>query len=119
MAILSKDQILSANDLKFDIVSVPEWGGEVRISTMTGTERDEYEQTIINGRGDDKKSTIKNIRALLVAYSIVDEEGNRMFSKDEIDDLGKKSVYALDRVFAAASKLSALSQADIEELAGN
>jgi len=36
MAILSRDAILGSDDLKKEVVSVPEWGGEVVIATMTG-----------------------------------------------------------------------------------
>ncbi len=35
MNILSKEAILSADDLPREIVSVPEWGGQVYVRTMT------------------------------------------------------------------------------------
>lgn len=35
MALLTKEQIQAANDLRSEMVSVPEWGGEVKIQTAT------------------------------------------------------------------------------------
>ena len=35
MAMLTKEQIQAANDLRSKIIPIPEWGGEVRIQTAT------------------------------------------------------------------------------------
>ncbi len=41
---LSKDAILAAKDTKLSgEISVPEWGGSVYVKTLTGTERDAFE----------------------------------------------------------------------------
>lgn len=116
MSLLTKEAILAAQDLRFEVVPVPEWGGSVRVRSMTGADRDDYEQSLIRGRTDDEAQNIRNVRARLVTYSVVDEQGNRLFTEADVEELGKKSVAALDRVFAAASRLSAVSQKDIEEL---
>jgi hypothetical protein len=42
MAILNREAILGAVDLKKELVKVPEWGGEVYISMMTGEARDAW-----------------------------------------------------------------------------
>jgi hypothetical protein len=119
MTLLTKDQILQANDLKTADVEVPEWGGTVRVQTMTGSARDDYEQNLIKSRGGDKSKNLENVRALLLAATIVDEQGQLMFTSEDVKALGKKSVKAMDRVFAEASRLNALSDADVEDLAGN
>lgn len=119
MALLSKDDILSADDLKAADVPVPEWGGTVRVRTMTGSARDEYEQVILNSRSGKKDENIENIRALMLVFTLVDDDGELVFSRDDVDALGKKSVKAMDRVFAKAAELNAMRDEDIEELAGN
>ena len=43
MALLTKDQILAVADIEYRTVAVPEWGGEVRIRSMTGADRDAHE----------------------------------------------------------------------------
>jgi hypothetical protein len=62
---------------------------------------------------------LRNIRAKLVALTVVDEDGNRIFSDEDAEALGKKSAAALDRIFAVAQRLSGLRPEDVEELAGN
>ena len=116
---LTRDAILKAHDLPTEDVEVPEWGGVVRVRGLTGAERDAFEQSIVEQRGKNTRMNLRNIRAKLVALTVVDEEGNRVFSDEDAEALGKKSAAALDRVFAAAQRLSGLRPEDVEELAGN
>lgn len=113
--ILTKDQILQADDRYTEEVEVPEWGGSVRIKTLSGTERDQFEESILS---EDRRN-FKGIRAKLVALSVIDENGDRLFTFEEAKLLGDKSARALDRVFAAAQKLSGFTQKDMEELTEN
>jgi hypothetical protein len=112
MTYLSKDAILKAEDLDTEDVEVPEWGGSVRVRGMTAAERDKFEQ-IMSGEN------VANIRANLVARTVVDENGERLFTDADIGELGKKSAQALDRVFDASSRLSGLRSQDIDELEKN
>jgi len=117
--LLSKDAILAADDLEFEIVPVPEWGGQVRVKAMTGTERDSFEASMLRGTGKNQKISIEDMRAKLCARTIVDNDGKRLFNDGEVAKLGAKSAAALDRVYGVASKLSKISSDDIEELAKN
>lgn len=74
---------------------------------------------MVRGDGRDRKVDLTNMRARLVALSVVDEAGQRVFTDDEVDLLGAKSGAALDRVFAAAQELNGLSGADVEALTKN
>ncbi len=86
---------------------------------LTGAERDAFEQSIVETRGKNTRMNLRNIRAKLVALTVVDEDGNRIFSDEDAEALGKKSAAALDRIFAVAQRLSGLRPEDVEELAGN
>jgi hypothetical protein len=119
MAILSKKDILAAVDIKTETVSVPEWGGEVLVQGMTGTQRDAFEASIVHLEGKKAAADLANIRAKLVALSVVDEEGDLLFDESDVEALGEKSAVALQRVFEVAQRLSGLTQADVEELAKN
>lgn len=116
MALLSRDQILAADDLKTEDVEVPEWGGSVRIKMLTGTERDKFEASTVEVRGGKPQQNLANLRARLVSLCIVNEDGERVFSKGDVAALGMKSASALERVFQACSKLNGISDADVEEL---
>jgi hypothetical protein len=114
---LTKDQILAAADLPEEVVDVPEWGGKVLIRGMTGAERDAFEESVMVTRGNSRELNLRNFRAKLVALSIVDPvTKERMFSDNEIAELGKKSARALQRVFEAALRLNGMTSESVEEL---
>jgi hypothetical protein len=118
MKILTKDQKLAAEDLKKEPVEVPEWGGAVIVSTMTGAARDAFEYEVYGMKGEDKN--IENIRAKIVAAAVVDENGDPMFKGSaDVVALGRKSVKALDRVFTVAKRLNGIGAKDMEELEKN
>lgn len=114
MGLLTKDQILSVNDLPFKDVDVPEWGGTVRVRTMTGAERDAYELSLVEFRAGEAVPRRDNMRAKLLARCIVDEKGSVMFSEKEIVELGRKSTRAISRLFDVAVELSAVSKAEVQ-----
>jgi hypothetical protein len=119
MAILSKAQILAAPDIVTEAVKVPEWGGEVLVRSLDGTQRDEYEQSIMVRRGKSKEVNLRNARVKLLVRTIVDSDGELLFSEQEIAALGRKSAAALQRVFEKASELAGLSDKDLDELTEN
>ena len=119
MTLLTKSAILAADDLKNEDVDVPEWGGTVRVRAFSGRERDAFEASLVRGDGKDRKVDLTNMRARLVALTVVDESGQTVFTHDDVDLLGAKSGAALDRVFSVAQKLNGLSGADVEELTKN
>lgn len=123
MALLTRQQILAADDLKTELVPVPEWGGTVLVRALSGSERDAFEQDIVTFRREGKRTVtdtdLHNVRAKLAVHSIVDESGARLFSIEDIEALGSKSAAALQRVFDVAQRLSGLSDDDVEELAKN
>jgi len=119
MAVLGREAILQIQDLPTERVFVPEWQGEVIVRALTGAERDAFEQSIVEQRGKSTRMNLKNIRAKLVALTVVDEDGKRVFSDEDAELLGRKSAAALNRVFEVAQRLSGLRPEDVEELAGN
>lgn len=119
MSLLSKTDILSADDLKTQDVPVPEWHGSVRIRSLTGRERDAFEAGLVKGEGKDRKVDMANMRARLVGLTVINEFGERLFTDNEVELLGTKSGAALDRVFSAAQRLNGLSSEDVEQLTKN
>ena len=114
---LTKDDILKAQDLKTEIVPVPEWGGEVTVKGMTGAERDKFEGSIVQTRGKDQTLNMANIRAKLASMTICDEQGKRLFTEADVQQLSAKSAQALQRIFAVAQRLSGIGEDDVKELA--
>ncbi|ASU81502.1 hypothetical protein CDO52_00720 [Nocardiopsis gilva YIM 90087] len=115
MALLSRDAILTVDDRRTEDVAVPEWGGTVRVRSLTGKERDAFEASLVDKKTG-QASKLANARARMVAMTVVDERGNRMFSLDDISALGDKSAAALNRVFDVARRLCGMSDDDLAEL---
>jgi len=117
--LLTRQDILSIRDIRTEVVSVPEWGGDVKIKAMSGKERDAWESALFQISGKDVTMNKENLRAKLVALTAVDEANVRLFTEADIEALGAKSAAALDRVYQASQKLSGLTPDDIKELEKN
>jgi hypothetical protein len=114
MAILTKSQILAANDKKLveiELNGEGEWGGSVMIRVMSGSERDRFESDFVGGN-----KSVENVRAKLVAKCVCDAEGVRLFSEEEVPQLGEKSAAVLDKLFSACMKHNRFTKEDVDEL---
>lgn len=118
MALLDRAAIEAAEDIPTEDVHVPEWGGTVRLRGLTGAQRDAYEASVVEMRGETRRFKLQNLRARLVALCLVDDNGDRLFNDHAaVEKLGAKSAKALDMLFDKARRLSGLTEDDIEELA--
>lgn len=117
--LLTRDMILKADNLRTEEVPVPEWGGSVLVRELRGRERDEWEASLAVMRGKAMVPDVANMRAKLVARSVVGEDGEPVFTQQDVNALGELSAAALNRVFEVASKLSGLDEKDLEEMSGN
>jgi hypothetical protein len=112
MPLLTRDQILSSDVAPtLELVSVPEWGGEVYVGIMTGAQRDRWEMAVGN---TDKTKARDNIRALIVAYTARDESNRMIFSEADVPKLKEMSSVALDRVSKVAIRINHIGTEDVE-----
>lgn len=109
MPVLSRDAIKKASDWKIEKVEVPEWGGEVCIKTLSGTERDLFE----DGYAEQK---MKNFRSRFLVLTLCDEAGERLYEDNEAEELGSKSSVVINRLFEKAWGLNAFRSEDIDAL---
>lgn len=110
--LLSKEQIFSCQDLQTVIVSVPEWGGDVKVKGMSAIDRIKFEK-------EQKDLEPSELIIRLVLLACVDDNNDRLFSNDDLKQLEQKSPVALLRVFNEAVKLNILSDEKIEQEAEN
>jgi hypothetical protein len=114
--ILSREQILAAQDLRREKVTVPEWGGDVFVKALTGLERDGFDMSLI---GADRKADLLGARAKLAVRCIVDENGERLFGDDDVQFLAAKSATALERIGRVAQRLNGMGDSELEDIKGN
>lgn len=107
---LSKKAILAAKDTKLKgPVAVPEWGGEVYLRTISGSERDQFEDAY-------SEQKMKAFRARFLVLTLADDAGERLFQDDEVEVLGKKSSVVINRLFDEAWAHNAFTQEAVDAL---
>jgi hypothetical protein len=119
MGYLSREAILDADDKRYAEVDCPEWGGTVRIRSISGRQRDEYEQSLIQQNGRDRQMNLRNARAKLIVLCAVGEDGRPLFTADDLRQLSAKSAKPLDRLFTECQKVVGLSDDDVKSLTEN
>lgn len=122
MALLGKNQINEAVDRKWEDVSVPEWGGEVRILELSAADRGYLDagQIVANGAtAQIKVEALKTYRDRLVAFALVDENFDRLYTNKDIVDLGKKSAKVIERLADKVLKLSGMGKYAVQDAEGN
>ena len=116
MAILNKDQILNAQDLKRVEVPVPEWGDEeatVLVQELTGADRNEIEQFAMKYKNLDAPPLF---RPRVCCLAIIDEDGNKVFDWDDAEMLARKNATVIERIYTAVAELSGLRPDRVDEL---
>lgn len=115
--LLSFEDITQTRNLDFENHFIDEWGGWICVQELTGTDRDAYEffgQSLVEGEGKSfKYKTNKDLKAMLVQLSIVDKDGNKVFSKKKIIELQKQSGTVITKIFEIAQRISKLRNEDL------
>ena len=109
---LTKEAIVTAQDIITQEVDVPEWGGVVEVRRLSAYERMAFRNTVISKAGDDVNVDTQRAQILLVAMAMSDP----VMSEDE---LGAKAAVALDRVYRVAADLNGMTDKAVEEMVKN
>jgi hypothetical protein len=110
---LTREAILGAQDIKTEDVRVPEWGGSVRIGVMSGTARDAF----LAGR--ERNSSLSCFQAAMLAATIIDPGGKRLFTEADIEALQEKNGQVLGRLADVAFRINAIGPAADDAAAKN
>lgn len=107
---LSKTAILAAKDVRLsDAIPVPEWGGDVYIKTLSGLERDAFEESY-------QEQKMRAFRVRFLVLTLCDDSGERLFVDGDYDALGKKSSVVINRLFEKAWSHNAFTSEAVESL---
>ena len=113
MTFLSKSAILAVDDQRFDSVSCPEWGGDVRVRGLTA-----YEQSYVSKLATEGKRNEVTLK--VVQFGCVDDDGGNLFTSDDLAVLKTKSYKVIERLGKRILGLSGLGdQSEIEEAKKN
>lgn len=117
MGLLGKSHFAKSRPRKYELVEVPELAeGEathVRVSALTVGERNRVEDLVPSKEGVRKLS---DISAAIFLLAVVDDEGRRVFSDDDVSIVRDLDAAAYDRVVSVAMRLAGWSKEDSEAL---
>ena len=124
MTLLNFDDIVASQDKEYQDVDVPEWGGTVRIATMSGEDRDRWELSMMQSDDSSERGFKLNFdaysRVRLVALCLVDNDFNRIFvTKEQIEKLSQKSGKIMDLLYDVAQRVNGITNEDIDDLEKN
>jgi len=120
-----KFKILKSEDQKQESAgAIPDWGiedGELFIRTMNGEELAEFTDSMQSARraaagtkasdpDAEDEAFDSNIRARLLVRVLVDKEGERVFTNEDLAQLNKKSGRILVHLFHKAQELNGLGK---------
>ena len=127
---LSRDEILSIDDIQVKLIEVPAWKNKVKdasvyIKQLTRGEQDEYMKRMYGStkmkqdkRAENQEISAVNIYghdAFLCVCGICDDKGKRLFNRNDIDKLDSKLGAAIGFIAAEIVKFSDMTE-DLEVL---
>ena len=115
---LSRDAIFAAKDTEIHEFEVPEWGGTILLRSMTGEQRNNYEYWA-HQQSSAKKPDYRGIRERLIICCAVDENGDPLFSEEDLSSIASKDSAVIDRIHGKCQSICGMDNEAVEEAAKN
>lgn len=117
---LTKEQILAAEDRAFEEVQIPEWGGSVRVRALGCDDKDALDASLVSiGKDGKAQQDLTHWRRKVLELSLVDDQNRRLFAAADAEALGQKSPTVADRIITVAMRLSFPAGVSVEETEKN
>jgi hypothetical protein len=94
-----RDKIRAAEDRGFEDVTIEEWDVTVRVTALSAAEI----ISLSDMAGDGKR-----LSKALLARSLTDESGGRIYDDESIDELFDKNMTGVGKLLAAARRLNGM-----------
>lgn len=122
---LDRAAIIAAQDLNYQDVDVPEWGGIVRVCGLSITQREELSLLMVDMSATMKAAAMSkdpdfsfqidnaklaSTKAQVVVWTACDGEGKRLFAQKDVDAVGLKSPTVIERLYDVAMELSGANE---------
>lgn len=105
---LSRDVILAAQDFKTEEVEVSEWGGVVLVRELSAADFDAVGFPMVKEDGTIDAKGARGMGVKIVALSVIDEEGSRLFTLKDVRVLGRRAIAPIRRITAKVMELSGM-----------
>lgn len=118
MAILNREQILGITDMDVLTLEIPEWGGEIKVRPMNGSERSRYESSIYS-MTQGRSEALGAAKKWILSRVICDDDGKPLFNDRDANLLFDKSAKALSRIWEKVEELSGVKADDVADAEEN
>lgn len=110
--------ILALDDVRYEVVPVPEWHRDVRLVSLNGVDRNRVAvaQRVLAKKlrlSEDEENTF--FQAHIILASWVDGEGRHVGDQSQAEALMRKSGAALTRLWLVCRRLSGLGTEEVDE----
>lgn len=104
--------LASSSAFKLGELDLPEFGGKVFLRVLSSRERDALEAEFTDAKNSLTK--LDNIRAKLVVRALADDQGKRLFSDAEVDQVGDMPAPLVSKIFDAAARHNGMTADSVE-----
>lgn len=109
MALIKFDEAVGTKDILTADITVPEWGGSIRVRHWTLAERDEFTKRSQDAKEKDKTAI------WLIGLLAINEDGSPWLPKDGVAQLQGKNPNAVDRIVSGIVKhMAPVSEEDVK-----
>lgn len=115
MARLNLEALKKVDDAQYDIVDIPEWGGEIKLKTISLEDQLEFGKLLQESNGDE----YNYVFYLLKASCLNDEDKPMFTSIEDVALLKNMATAPVMKLFKAALALNDISDKEVEAVAKN
>lgn len=119
MTYATREQFLAKARRRFKDVTLPVSGLTVRIRSLMEGEKEAYEAEMLTTKGEVRFNRLVNVRRRLVVLCLVDENGDPILSKEDVDALKDLDGADLAHLQEECAVHCGFKAGDIEALAKN
>jgi len=122
--LLTREEILNVRNFGIKEIDIPELQGSAYIRRWTGKDRAKFLQASVRVEDDNigvKYETIFENMSLVVALSLCDEHGNRLFTDlpEDLSAIGDLDAEAIQKIYEESMNLNGLGVNSLAEAAKN
>lgn len=113
-SLLNREALFALDDLKKELIEIPEWQSYVYVRGMRGDERAMMAAQVQKSQqGDDKALGLMHAR--IAEWCAIDEQGARIFKPGDAVRLAEKAAKPLETIALAVLRLSGLDPQSMQE----
>lgn len=93
--------------------------GHIKVYGLTCSEKDEYENAVVQIKGKKREVHLSNARAIMLIKTVRDGQGRALFTEADMGKIAEIPAAVVDPILDVARGLSGMSSDEMDELVKN